>query len=139
MNALQPIVDTDKVDVQVFVWKTKMFSAHNRNMQQMSDLRGLPHVFMFVCVLWADADVSAAADITQLSQRHTHCSRHHGRLHAFAEKENELTFFKTGPWGKCGTMYLHQKTGVFLRDPKLGSPSFPQQSCKLFPPPDLWL
>lgn len=75
-------------------------------MQQLSDLRGLPHVYMFVCVLWVDTNVSSvitAADITQLSQCHTHCSRLKSRSHAVAEKEKELTFFffvKTGLWEK---------------------------------------
>ena len=61
----------------------------------MSDLRGLPHVYMFVCVPRVDADVGgviAAADITQLSQRHTRCSRLNGRSRVC--QKGERAFFK---------------------------------------------
>lgn len=108
--------------------------------QQMSDLRGLPQVYTFVCVPRVDADVDgviAAADVTQLSQCHTRICKLQ-----FAEKEKGLLkkiIKLRGLWGKCGMRYLRQKTGAFLGDPESGFPSFPQQSCELFATPDLQL
>lgn len=57
----------------------------------MSDLGLKVCVYMFVCVLRADADVSGfitAADETQLPRCHTRCSRLSCRSHEFAEKRS---------------------------------------------------
>lgn len=95
----------------------------------MSSLRVLPHVYMFVCVLWVDTDVGsviAAADITQLSQCHTGCSRLTSRSHAFVEKERVniwVVFFK-GTLGKTRYDVSPPKDRCFPLRPYVGLPLF---------------